>query len=128
MTDAEMVNHPHYPADAPMVLVGHALAEAQAEVDARRIKAQEEVHGGLVQTCTKEYFTECSQMKLTVPNCGSMLWRAILLANNPDGEAHINSLRAGLWAIVDSFKGEWIKWFKKIELLRVQLSNMGEQL
>eukprot|EP00961_Rhodomonas_salina_P075601 1014538-Rhodomonas_salina.1 len=50
------------------------------------------------------------------------------MANNPDGEAHINSLRAGLWAIVDSFKGEWIEWFKKIELLRVQLSNMGEQL
>eukprot|EP00961_Rhodomonas_salina_P211633 2857743-Rhodomonas_salina.3 len=115
MLDTEMVNHPHFPMDPPIVLVGDALMEAQAEVDEQRKKAQEEVHGWLVQTCSKEYFTECSQIKLTFPNCCSMLWRAILMANNPDCEEHINSLRAGLWSIVDSFKGKWIKWFKKID-------------
>eukprot|EP00961_Rhodomonas_salina_P276738 3739470-Rhodomonas_salina.1 len=57
-----------------------------------------------------------------------MLWRLIQLANNPDGEAQINSLSTGLWSVVDSFNGEWTEWFKKIDTLRVQLTNLGEQI
>eukprot|EP00961_Rhodomonas_salina_P213767 2886890-Rhodomonas_salina.1 len=62
------------------------------------------------------------------PNCCTVLWRAINLANNPDGKAQVNSLRTRLWKVVDSFNGEWDQWFKKIEMLLVQLMHLGKQI
>eukprot|EP00961_Rhodomonas_salina_P082912 1114403-Rhodomonas_salina.1 len=87
MTDELMVAHHHYPQNPPVVLAGAALAQAQAEVDAVRRKAQITIHTALVQTCAKEFFAQCTAIKSTFPNCGTMLWRAIKFANNPDGEA-----------------------------------------
>mmetsp|Transcript_61772 Transcript_61772/g.127702 ORF Transcript_61772/g.127702 Transcript_61772/m.127702 type:complete len:1753 (+) Transcript_61772:15-5273(+) len=127
LTDASMVLHPSYPADAPPNPANPAAqAAAQLVVDEKRRKVQTELHALLVRTCKDAYFTECSNVRLNFPNCGSMLWRAIYLENNPDGEAQTNSLRAGMRKKIAKFNGEWNEWIEHIELINTQLTHLGE--
>eukprot|EP00286_Rhodomonas_abbreviata_P008122 CAMPEP_0181343174 /NCGR_PEP_ID=MMETSP1101-20121128/31437_1 /TAXON_ID=46948 /ORGANISM="Rhodomonas abbreviata, Strain Caron Lab Isolate" /LENGTH=1673 /DNA_ID=CAMNT_0023454769 /DNA_START=92 /DNA_END=5115 /DNA_ORIENTATION=- len=127
MTDAQMLAHPNYPPDAPPDPANPAAqAAAQAEVLVKRRKVQTDLHDLLTRTCKVSYYSECSAIQLSFPNCGSMLWRSIYLANNPDGEEQTNSLRAGMKAKIASFKGEWDNWIKDIEILQTQLIHLNE--
>eukprot|EP00961_Rhodomonas_salina_P054658 734220-Rhodomonas_salina.1 len=87
LSDADMIAHPNYPPDAPIISGDPAgTAAAQAEVVRSRLDAQTAVHELLISTCSESYFAECKNIPRTATNCRSVLWRAIYLANNPDSE------------------------------------------
>ena len=127
MTDASLLAHPNYPADAPPNPGNPAAqAAAQAEVDAKRRKTQTDLHDLLTRKCGISYYAECSSIQLNFTNCGTLLWRAIYISNNPDGEAQTNSLRTAMTAQCASFSGEWEQWMADIQTIQVQLTHLNE--
>eukprot|EP00961_Rhodomonas_salina_P120914 1627294-Rhodomonas_salina.6 len=112
LTDAGMTGHPNYPPDPPLGPDPVANAAAQLEV--------------LIKLCSQVYYKECTTIKRDFTNCGTMLWRQIYIANNPNGEAQTNSLRAALKMHIAKFQGEWKAWIQSLETISVQLERLGE--
>jgi hypothetical protein len=126
-TDALMLAHPNYVQDAPPDLVNPAAQiAAQAEVLSKRRKIQTDLHDLLSRKCKLAYYAECSSIHLSSHNCGSLLWRTIHTANNPDGEEQLTSLRSAMTKLISSFSGEWEKWVEKIDNLQTQLTHLNE--
>eukprot|EP00961_Rhodomonas_salina_P221869 3000152-Rhodomonas_salina.3 len=107
--DADMTAHPNYQLDASIGPDPVANAAVQLEV-----------------LCSQVYYTECTTIKRSFANCGTMLWRQIYTENNPDGKAQTNSLRAALKKQIAKFQGEWKAWIQLVETITVQLECLGE--
>ncbi len=96
LTDPLMLAQPSYPPDESPNPADPAVQAAQADVEASLSKTQTCLYNLLIKTYTNFYYLDCSAILVDMIIYGTVLFRLIYFAYNPDREALTNTLCEGM--------------------------------